>query len=245
MHRSIFAALTILVLAAGSVVAADNKEKKDKDSAKPTNVTITKVDAKKGEITVKGTDEQGKSREKTFQLTKDVRLLDETGRMVNIAVFESGNEALVVESAGKLRELRRMPNRGQTRRLSDAVRTLIEMTDCTEGCKVDLQTIYDMLRKLDTAKNGQIDPKALKAQTDQILQDRVREVFNRLDTNQDGKISKDEARGLILEHFDKIDTNKDGFISFDELMKAAKERREQKSEAANPTNNQPTEKEKK
>ena len=28
--------------------------------------------------------------EKTFQLTKDVRLLDETGRVVNIAVFESG-----------------------------------------------------------------------------------------------------------------------------------------------------------
>jgi len=234
-----------MVVLAGGLIAADKEEKKAQDGAKPTNVTVTRVDAKKGEITVKYTDQKGKAQEKTFQLTKDVRLLDETGRVVELAVFESGNEALVIESEGKLKEVRRTPNRGQPRRLSEAVRTLIEMTDCTEGCTTDLQTIYDMLRKLDTGKNGKIDPQALKAESDRILQDRVREVFSRLDTNQDGKISKEEAHGLIKEHFDKIDTNKDGFISFDELAKAAKERREHKSPQANPTKDQPKEKEKK
>jgi len=241
MHRSLPAALTVLVLLAGTMLAADNPQKKNQNNAKPENVTVTRVDAAKGEITVRYTDAQGKAREKTFQLTKDVRLLDETGRVVNLAVFESGSTALVIESEGKLRELRRTPNQGQPRRLSDAVRTLIEMTDCTEGCTADLQTIYDMLRKLDTGNNGKIDAKALKAAADRILEERVREAFNRLDANQDGKISKEEARGLIREHFDQIDSNKDGFISFDELTKAAKERREHKAQSKD----QPQEKEKK
>jgi Ca2+-binding EF-hand superfamily protein len=85
-----------------------------------------------------------------------------------------------------------------------------------------------MLRKLDTAHNGKIDPAALKAEADRILHERVKEVFQRLDANADGKISKDEARGLIKEHFNKIDTNRDGFIEFNELLHAAKERREQR-----------------
>lgn len=43
-------------------------------------------------------------------------------------------------------------------------------------------------------------------------------VFAKLDTNKDGKISKAEAKGSRLEQrFDKIDKNKDGFITKDEL----------------------------
>jgi Ca2+-binding EF-hand superfamily protein len=242
MPRSFLAALTAVVLLAGPALA-DDKDKKDKDGARPTNVTVTKVDAKKGEITVKYTDDKGKLLEKTFHLTGDVRLLDETGRVVKIDVFESGNQALVVESEGKLRELRRTPDLGRTRLLSDQVRTLIEMTDCEEGCAEDLQKIYDMLRKLDTAKNGKLDAKALKTEADNILRERVKAAFERLDTNKDGKISKDEAKGLIKEHFDKIDTNKDGFIDFDELLKAAKERRDEKAAQTKPADKKPTDKE--
>ena len=125
MLRASVIALTVVVLLAGRALT-DDQGKKDKDGAKPAHVTITKLDAKKGEITVKYTDDTGKTREKTFQLTKDVRLLDETGRLVKIDVFESGNDALVLESAGKVRELRRAPNRGATRQLSDSVRTLMK-----------------------------------------------------------------------------------------------------------------------
>jgi len=214
---------------AGGLAAADDKEKKATDGAKPTNVTVTKVDAQKGDITVKYTDDQGKTQEKTFHLSQDVRVVDETGRVIKIDVFESGNEALVIESAGKLQELRRMPMRGRNRTLSDTVRTLIEMSDCDAGCTEEVQKIYDTLRKLDTNKDGKIDPKALKAEADHILQERVNEMFSHLDTNKDGKISKDEARGLLKEHFDKIDANKDGFIDRDELLKAAKERHERKA----------------
>ena len=229
MPRLFLAALPIAILLAGSVIAADDKNKKDKDGAKPTNVTITKIDAKKGEITVRFTDDKGKEKEKTFQLTKDVHVVDETGRVINIDVFEAGSDAPIVETEGKLRELRRAPH-ASTRHLSDHVRTLIEMTDCEEGCAEDLQRIYDMLRKLDTGKSGKIDPQALKAEADNILKERVKAAFDRLDTNKDGKISKEEAKGLIKEHFDKIDTNKDGFIDREELLKAAKEKHEQKPE---------------
>ncbi|HLJ96535.1 MAG TPA: EF-hand domain-containing protein [Gemmataceae bacterium] len=243
MPRSIPAAVMMLILLAGSVYA-DDKAKNDSSRANPVEVTITKVDPKSGAVTVKYTDDKGSTHERTFRLTGDVRLLDETGRVVAIDVFESGDEAMVVESEGKLRELRRTPHAGRTRHLSDSVRTLIEMADCDEGCTEDLQKIYDMLRKLDTGKNGKIDAQAVKAEADRFLQDRVREVFQRLDSNRDGKLSKTEARGLIKEHFDKIDTNKDGFITFDELLKAAKERREQKAAGSPTSTNQATPKEK-
>ncbi len=244
MARSVLTALAAVVLLGGSVPAALGQEKRDKGGAKPQTVTVTKVDAAKGAITVKYNDAQGKPHEKTFQLTHDVRVLDETGQVIKIDVFEAGNEALVVESEGRLRELRRAPNLSRARRCSDAVRALVEMADCDEGCAGDLQKIYDMLRKLDTGKNGKIDPKAIKAEADHILQERVKEVFGRLDANKDGKISKDEARGLVKEHFEQIDANRDGFIAFDELLQAARKRHEHQPADGKRTDSRPAQKEK-
>jgi Ca2+-binding EF-hand superfamily protein len=89
-----------------------------------------------------------------------------------------------------------------------------------------------MLRKLDTGKNGKIDPAALKAEREQIVAERVKKIFDRLDTNRDGKITKDEAKGLIKEHFNQIDRNGDGVITYEELLQAAQEK--QASKAPNP-----------
>src|SRR5205823_5636435 len=145
-----------------------------------------------------------------------------------IDVFQSGGDALLVESEGKLRELRRAVRPHQGRRLSDAMKVLIEMTDCEDGCTEEVQRIYDILRKLDTGKNGKIDPEALKTAREQILAERIDDLIKRLDVNKDGKISKEEAKGLLKEHFEKIDTNKDGFLDREELLKAAKEKHETK-----------------
>jgi Ca2+-binding EF-hand superfamily protein len=228
MPRSSLVLLTAVVLLAGSLIAADDKNTNDKNAPKPVAATIVKVDAQKGDITVKLTDLKGKETEKTFHLTNDVRLLDETGRVVKLDVFEAGRDALIVESEGKLREVRRVVRPHEGRRLSDAVKVLIEMSDCEDGCTEEVQRIYDLLRKMDTAHNGKIDPAALKAASEKILEERVDDLIKRLDTNKDGKISKEEAKGLLKEHFDKIDTNKDGFIDREELIKAAKEKRDSK-----------------
>ena len=61
--------------------------------------------------------------------------------------------------------------------------------------------------------------------------------FNRLDTNHDGVISKDEATAAsearTAKWFDKLDTNHDGMVTQDEIRAAAEARRaEMKAKAA-------------
>ena len=49
----------------------------------------------------------------------------------------------------------------------------------------------------------------------------LREMFQRLDADKDGKVSKDEAQGPVRDAFDRIDANTDGSLSEDELAQAA------------------------
>ena len=57
----------------------------------------------------------------------------------------------------------------------------------------------------------------------------VDEIFELMDENEDGKLSKEEIKGPLKRDFDKVDTNEDGFISKEELEKAPKpERRERR-----------------
>ena len=43
-----------------------------------------------------------------------------------------------------------------------------------------------------------------------------------MDANEDGKLSKDEVKGPLKEVFEKVDTNEDGFITEKEFEKAPK-----------------------
>ena len=51
---------------------------------------------------------------------------------------------------------------------------------------------------------------------------RFEEFLGIMDTNNDKRISKGEARGSLIQDFDRVDTNKDGFLSKDELEKGVK-----------------------
>jgi hypothetical protein len=99
-----------LVLALGLVglAGAADKDTKDKDKDKNKNeqkATITKVDPKNHTITLKMKDKEGKETERTFRLTEDIRYLDSTGKVAAIDVFRSGDEILVIEEEGHLKEM--------------------------------------------------------------------------------------------------------------------------------------------
>nr|WP_225583494.1 hypothetical protein [Pseudoxanthomonas sp. PXM02] len=53
------------------------------------------------------------------------------------------------------------------------------------------------------------------------------ERFTGLDTNKDGRLSRDEVKdkGRFAERFDALDTNKDGFLSKEELTAGKPARR--------------------
>jgi Ca2+-binding EF-hand superfamily protein len=110
------------------------------------------------------------------------------------------------------------------RRPSDLVYMLIEMSDFDEDARGEVQRAYDILRSLDKNNDGKIDLDELKAARERIVRQRVDALFQQLDTDKDGRISREEARGQIREHFKEIDRNGDGFIDRDELLRAAREK---------------------
>ncbi len=47
----------------------------------------------------------------------------------------------------------------------------------------------------------------------------AKDLINKMDSNKDGKLSKDEVKGPLSEQFSKVDSDNDGFISKEELEK--------------------------
>ena len=56
----------------------------------------------------------------------------------------------------------------------------------------------------------------------------IDKLFEKMDENEDGKLSLAEVKGPLKQHFSKIDTNEDGFLSREELEKAPKPKRRPK-----------------
>lgn len=54
------------------------------------------------------------------------------------------------------------------------------------------------------------------------------ELLEKMDSNEDGKLSSDEIKGELKNHFAEIDTNEDGFITKAEFKKAPKPKRRDK-----------------
>jgi Ca2+-binding EF-hand superfamily protein len=83
--------------------------------------------------------------------------------------------------------------------------------------KLDAREVAQML---ETAKRFAGDKPAPRPGGDgPPAERRVADVFERMDTNKDGKISKEEAKNVIAQNFDRIDANKDGFIDKGELRR--------------------------
>lgn len=102
-----FLCAAALALFTGGLVAADAKDKAAKGKKKQAHATITKVDAKKGEVTVRMKNKEGKQVERTFKLTEEVRYLDSTGKVAAVDIFTSGDEVLILEEEGQLKQMKK------------------------------------------------------------------------------------------------------------------------------------------
>ena len=56
------------------------------------------------------------------------------------------------------------------------------------------------------------------------------ELLEKMDANEDGKLSKKEVKGPLKDHFDKVDADEDGFITEEELKKAPKPKRRERKQ---------------
>ena len=52
-----------------------------------------------------------------------------------------------------------------------------------------------------------------------------KELLEKMDADENGKLSKDEIKGPLKKDFDKVDTDEDGFISAEEFAEAPKPKR--------------------
>lgn len=50
----------------------------------------------------------------------------------------------------------------------------------------------------------------------------IEELFEQMDSNEDGKLSFEEIKGPLKDDFEKVDSNEDGFLTKEELEKAPK-----------------------
>jgi len=125
MRRFVLCVAVALGLIAGGLLAEDKDSKatrSDKDSTAKKDkggkgdlhkdkharhAKITKVDKKKGTITVQMTGKDGKESERTFTLTSDVLMWDSRGNVAEMDVFRSGDLILVVEAEGKLKAVQK------------------------------------------------------------------------------------------------------------------------------------------
>jgi Ca2+-binding EF-hand superfamily protein len=83
----------------------------------------------------------------------------------------------------------------------------------------DLQEAF---AKLDADKNGQLSLTEYKAAAPDIGVDgaKLSQIVTQLDTNKDGKVTKEEFTGPTLAGFDMVDANKDGTVTPEERQKA-------------------------
>jgi hypothetical protein len=102
-----------LVLASADDKTDKNKTGKDKNQKE---AKITKVDPKKGTVTVQMKDDNGKETQKTFRLAEDVEYMDSTGKVASIDFFTSGDSVLIVEREGKISKMKKQDRTNKDQR---------------------------------------------------------------------------------------------------------------------------------
>jgi hypothetical protein len=87
-------------------IEEDGKILEMKKCAERTHATITKVDAKKGTITVTMQDRDGKEVDKTFEVAKEAEYFDSHGKAAKLDTFKAEDHVRITEKDGKIAELK-------------------------------------------------------------------------------------------------------------------------------------------
>src|SRR5437016_2200446 len=84
--------------------------------------------------------------------------------------------------------------------------------------RLDKQEVAEMLKVLRKRLGTAAESAAKNQGANQPDAERIVKMWlERMDTNKDGKISKDEAQGPLAKGFQRLDTNKDGYLDKTEL----------------------------
>jgi Ca2+-binding EF-hand superfamily protein len=103
--------------------------------------------------------------------------------------------------------------------LPPRVAALFDQADKNGDGKLDRQEVQALLPVL-RKRFGQQANQPARAADSTDVERQVAQLLQRMDTNKDGMISRDEAKGPLAKNFDLLDTNKDGYLDKDELRRA-------------------------
>ena len=98
--------------------------------------------------------------------------------------------------------------------------TYVLMIDADQGTSEleELQNAYQALRKVDKNNDGRISRDELRQRREQVVSEWCDTCFDRLDEDDDGELSAEEARSSTFANiFQKADRNSDGHLSKSEI----------------------------
>ena len=115
----------------------------------------------------------------------------------------------------------------QTARPVEVISVLFVEADAHGPTLSELQNVYAMLRKADTNGDGQLSADEVRAARQQAIEARVKSMFDRCDADNDGRISRSQARGPLAMMFDRADKNRDGYLTKDECAECCSQQAKQ------------------
>ena len=122
MVRSIMCSVVLVGVCVGfgTAVAQEKTDKKAKEAK------ITKLDAKKGTVSVKmkGKDKDAPEIEKTFKLAEEIEYMDSTGKVATALIFTSGDMVFIIEEEGTVSKMKMKEKAPATKKTADTTKVL-------------------------------------------------------------------------------------------------------------------------
>jgi uncharacterized protein YuzE len=117
MVRSILCSVVMLGLCVGLSAGMQTTDGKDKTDKEAKEAKITKMDAKKGTVSVKmPSKDKDKEVDKTFKLAEDIVYMDSKGKVATVEIFTSGDLVLIIERDGTITKMKKNDKADSTKK---------------------------------------------------------------------------------------------------------------------------------